>query len=108
MADPGTLAEYESIVPGMAERLLRVYESQTVQVADREDAIVKHHAQIDRNGQAWAGMIALICILAAIPMLALGNIAGGSIMLGMPIVVMVGSFLPKRSAKVKDVPSPNE
>lgn len=108
MADPATLAEYDSIVPGMAERLLRVYESQTVQVSDREDAIVKHHHQIDRIGQAWAGMLALICVLAAIPMLALGNIAGGSIILGMPIVVLIGSFLPKRPAKDKDVPPPNE
>ncbi|MBK7821964.1 MAG: hypothetical protein IPJ61_13045 [Tessaracoccus sp.] len=99
MADPETLARYDQVVPGMGERLLKVYESQTVQVSDREDAIVKNRHEIDKNGQAWAGMLALVCVLAAIPMLALGNIAGGAIILGMPVVVLIGSFIP---AKKKD------
>lgn len=96
MADPETLRQYESVLPGMAERLLRVYESQTVQVSDREDAIVKNRHSIDRSGQIWAGAIAIICIAAAIPMLWLGNNFGGSVLLGMPVAILVMSFIPRR------------
>ena len=55
MADPETLRQYEAVVPGRAERLLRAYESQTVQVPDREDAIIRNRYAIDRGGQRWAG-----------------------------------------------------
>lgn len=101
MADPETLASYEAVLPGMAERLLKVYESQTVQVSNREDQIVKNQHAIDQGGQAWAGVLALVCVLAGIPMLALGNIAGGGIILGMPVVLLVASFIPSAKGKEK-------
>ena len=58
-----------------------MHESQTVRVADREDRIVDAEIRLSGRGQMWAGFLALVCIVAGI-------------MLGMPVLALVGSFLP--------------
>lgn len=53
LPEPSTLRAYDEIVPGAAERIIRVHESQTVRVADREDRIIS--AEIELAGMARAG-----------------------------------------------------
>lgn len=91
---PSVLSAYDEIVPGAAERILRVHESQTVRVADREDRIVDAEIRLSGRGQMWAGFLALVCIVAGIWFISEGDNAGGGIMLGMPVLALVGSFLP--------------
>lgn len=96
LPEPSTLRAYDEIVPGAAERIIRVHESQTVRVADREDRIISAEIELSRNGQGWAGFLALVCLAAAIVFIARGNNTGGGIMLGMPVLLLIGSFLPSR------------
>lgn len=44
----------------------------------------------------WAGFLASVCLVAAIVFIAKGNNTGGGIMFGMPVLLLIGSFLPSR------------
>lgn len=75
---------------------MRVHESQTTQVAGREDRIVDAEILLNKRGQVWAGMLALVFAAAGIVFIARGNNIGGGIMLSMPVTMLVVSFLPAR------------
>lgn len=93
---PSVLREYEDILPGTAERIMRVHESQTTQVAGREDRIVDAEILLNKRGQVWAGVLALVFAVAGIVFIARGNNIGGGIMFSMPVSMLVVSFLPAR------------
>ena len=89
------MQEYEQVVHGSADRIIRVHESQTVQVANREDRIVDAQIDRDRDGQGWAGFLSLLCVAAGIVFGFTGRISAMAIVLGLPVVMLVGSFIPR-------------
>lgn len=93
------LAEFEGFMPGLAERIVRITESQTVDVSAREDRLVDAEIATGKAGQGWAIFLSVICILAAIVFFAMGNNIAGGALLGMPLVMLIGSFIPKRQTK---------
>lgn len=101
LPDPSTLQSYEDIVPGAADRILKVYESQTVQVSDREDRITQAQTRRDFNGQTWAMILSAICVIGAIIFGALRNVPMASLLLGMPAIMLIGSFIPTVMKKSK-------
>lgn len=54
------------------------------------------NAQIStsKNGQGWAIFLAIICVAASIVFFFKGNTIAGGAFLGMPLVLLIGSFLP--------------
>lgn len=85
-------------MPGLAERIVRITESQTVDVSAREDKLVDAEIDTAKKGQGWAIFLATICIIASIVFFAVGNPIAGGAFLGMPLVMLIGSFIPKRSS----------
>jgi uncharacterized membrane protein len=99
LPDPDTLQSYEDVVPGAGDRILKVYESQTVQVSDREDRITAAQTERDSNGQGWAMFLSLVCVIAAIVFGFRGQTGMAGIMLGVPAVMLIGSFIPAHGKK---------
>lgn len=81
---------------GSADRIIRVHESQTVQVANREDRIVDAAIERDSDGQSFALLLSLVCIVLAAIFGFMGKTAMAGIMLGPPVVMLIGSFIPER------------
>lgn len=86
-------------MPGLAERIVRITESQTVDASVREDKLVDAEISTGKTGQGWAIFLSMVCIIAAIVFFALGNNIAGGAFLGMPLVMLIGSFIPKRQDK---------
>ncbi|ERF59124.1 hypothetical protein H639_01104 [Cutibacterium avidum TM16] len=93
---PAVMQEYEQVAHGSADRIIRVHESQTVQVANREDRIVDAAIERDSDGQSFALLLSLVCIVLAAIFGFMGKTAMAGIMLGPPVVMLIGSFIPER------------
>ena len=102
------LERYERVLPGAAERIVRVYEVQFVDASQRDDRIVNAELADGRRGQTWAIILALICIAASIVFFARGNLVAGGILLSPPVLLLIGSFLSRRRAYPGYPPSDNE
>lgn len=98
LPDPRLLQMYDDVLPGAAERIVRMAESQTVQVSDREDRIADAQISRDHAGQRWAGLLAVVCIAFSAVFGFRGDPVMAGIMVGMPMVILIGSFLQGRPA----------
>lgn len=89
---PEHLRQYNDLVPGSAERIIH---SVYVEPGERQKQMMDAEIAAAKTGQTWAIILALVCIVAAIVFFALGNNVAGAAFLGLPIVGLIGSFLPK-------------
>lgn len=96
LPDPQTLESYDRVLPGAAERIVAGYEASTVDVSRREDRIVDAAIERDSNGQSFALLLSLVCIVLAAIFGFMGKTAMAGIMLGPPVVMLIGSFIPER------------
>lgn len=93
MPDPGTLAQYEQVLPGAAERILRAFESTTVDASKRDDEITGAVVWVRRTGAGWAFLLLFGCFTAAVTFFALGNPAAGAAFIGAPVLIGIVSML---------------
>jgi uncharacterized membrane protein len=64
IAHPRHLREYEDIVPGAADRIIRMAEDQLLHQRNMDEQALK--AEIaDTNAGRWFGFIALLCLIGA-------------------------------------------
>jgi uncharacterized membrane protein len=103
LPDPADLRAFEEILPGSAERILRSMEVQIHDASARDDRIVDAQIKEGNRGQKWAIALALICIAAAIVFFALGNAVAGGFFLSPPLLLLIGSLLPRRP----QIPNPS-
>lgn len=95
MPEPRTLGEYEEIVPGAAERILRAFESVTVDASARDDRLTDAEIWIRKTGAGWAYSLLFLCFMAAIYFFHAGNDYAGWAFLGAPAIMsLVGKILP--------------
>ncbi len=89
MPDPDSLALYEHLVPGAAERLLSVFEGQ---VAHRHR--MESHASSRRNwGLAAAFIIVILIVAAGAGSIYLGHGWAGAALIGINIVGLAAVFI---------------
>lgn len=84
---------YEELVKGSAEKII---DATFLAPSRRQSDIVNAQISSSRVGQGWAIGLALICVIAAIVFFARGNTIAGCALLGMPLLLLIGSFLPWR------------
>lgn len=89
---PDTIRGYEQLVPGSAEQIIQ---AQLVEPERRLSTLADAEISTAKVGQGWAIFLALTCIVASIVFFALGNPIAGGALLGLPLVGLIGSFLPK-------------
>lgn len=90
---PQVFAQYESVVPGAAERILAMTEKVATGHIDNEAKLVAAEIETAKQGQAFALLLTLIAIIAAIVFFAIGNPLAGGVLLSFPVVMIVRSFL---------------
>lgn len=100
---PGALRGYEEVLPGSADRILSMAESS---IAARDTALTRAtDAEISyaRDGQRFAFFLAGVTVIAAIVFFAFDKVIPGSILLGLPVILLIRSFL-----KPDDADSPTD
>lgn len=93
MPEPATLREYDAVIPGSAERILRAYESVTVDASARDDRITDATIWVRKNGAGWAFFLLFVSVVASIAFFIGGNSYAGSAFLGAPVLLGLASML---------------
>ncbi len=96
---PDELERYDQILPGLANRIVRVHESYTIDVSAREDRLVDADISLAKDGQGWAAFFGLFCLVTSIVFFAVGNPLAGGCFLSMPVLLFIASFLPSGRGK---------
>ncbi len=93
MPSPSTLARYETVMPGLAERITAMAE--TVATGEIKSRAKIADAEIERAriGQAMAALITTIALGAAIYFFAVDNPMAGGLLLSAPVIMLVRAFL---------------
>lgn len=86
-------------MPDGAERMLRIVESTTTDVARREDKLADEQIASAQQGRGLAFVLAASCIIAAVVFFAVGNTVAGVTFLGLPVVRLVGQFIVQATRK---------
>ena len=87
MPDPATLMEYERVLPGAADRIMRAFESVTVDASQRDDRIADAAIWVQKTGAGWAYALLSLSLLSAVVFFAVGNAQASIALLGAPIVL---------------------
>lgn len=93
MPSPDVLQEYERVVPGAADRILAMAESDTTERAALDRKLADAEIENARGGRNQAYSLTLTALVAAIVFFALGNPVAGAVLLSMPVVMLIRSFL---------------
>ncbi len=96
---PQMLAGYEEIVPGAADRILKMAESQ----ASHRQAL-EHHVITSDARRAWAGLavggtLSLVLILAGAYLVAAGHDWAGATIVTGTLVALAGTYLSATSSR---------
>lgn len=97
---PDVLAGYEKLVPGLADRIVRMAESESAHRRDLESRFL--NAQIEDNktdrliegrGQVCALIVALVTIIGGFVIIGTGHAMAGSLLSGGTLLTLVGIFI---------------
>jgi uncharacterized membrane protein len=99
MPPPALLEGYERIVPGAAERILAMAESDTKHQQEIEFAALRAAASEIKRGQIFGFVIGLTALGASIVALALGSPAVAGVIGGTTVVGLVSVFIIGRISK---------
>ncbi len=94
MPPPALLREYDEVVPGLAERIVGMTEKSITGHIDRDNRLADAEIEISKSGQSMAFVLTLIALIASIVFFAKGNALAGGLLIGLPVVLLVRSFLP--------------
>jgi uncharacterized membrane protein len=85
--------EYEDIVPGCAARIIEMTEHVLTASGKTLDKVADAEIETSKRGQWMAYSLALISIGASVVFFALDKTAAGYVLLGLPAVLLITSFL---------------
>lgn len=75
------------MLPGLTDRIMRAYESVTVDASQRDDRIADADIWVKKTGAGWAYALLFFSFIAAVTFFAVGNMQAGIALLGAPIVL---------------------
>jgi uncharacterized membrane protein len=105
---PETLARYEEIIPGAAERILAMAENQSQHRMALESRVVNSSASDQTRGM-WLGfLIASLSIGGGIYLVVIGKDGSGLASIITPLAVLAGVFVYGKSRQQKDLASKNQ
>jgi uncharacterized membrane protein len=90
---PETLAQYEAILPGSAERILAMAETVAIGEIRTNDKLADAEIVAGKQGLALAAALTLIAFIAAIAFFALGDPIAGGLFLSFPVIMLIRSFI---------------
>jgi len=97
---PKQFKQYELILPGYADRILKMAESQALHRQDLEKTVVFSGAKDSKRGQIFAFIIAITIVIGGVVSITMGRDVSGYGMLFTAIVPLGGAFvIGKKSEK---------
>ncbi len=89
---PGFFQQYEDTLPGSADRILKMSETEQLKRIDWEEIDQQSKINLEKRGQ-WMGFtVAILCVLGAIFLAQNGHQWPAIIMIGASAVSLVGRF----------------
>lgn len=95
---PAALEHYERVLPGAAERILRLAELQAGHRRDVETTVVDSNVRRATRGQALAFVLALATILGGLVLIGLGRSVEGLASLLLAVTSLVAVFVVSKRA----------
>lgn len=106
---PALLAQYEQVHPGLAERIVRMAESEQQHRHQLEQHDVEQPYLLARRGQWFAMTLAVLVLLLAAVMAIAGSPAAGTVVAALDITAVMVAFLYGRRQRADDDPAePNQ
>lgn len=93
MPSPRTLAQYEQVQQGLADRIAAMAETVATGDIRTRDKIADAEIERAKTGQALAFTLTIIAIASAIVFFALHNNIAGCVFLSVPVIMLIRSFL---------------
>jgi uncharacterized membrane protein len=98
MPPPAGLGHYDAVLPGAAERIVRMAEQSLQHQIDQDAKLNDAEVTTAKRGQTMAFSLAGAAVALATLFFLLGNVVAGLAFLGMPILLLVRSFLKRNNA----------
>jgi uncharacterized membrane protein len=95
---PSTLAGYEDILPGCADRILTMAEQQIEHRRDIESRLVDAEIVTRQRGQACGLMVVIACVLGGVYLLSQDKNITGLVAMLTPISLLVAAFIGRSSS----------
>ncbi len=99
---PAVLREYNEILPGAAERILRSAEIQSTHRQELEKIIVTGDDKRATRGQIFAGCISLVILSFSFILILFDKVLVGSIFGGGTILTLIGFFIYGKRSEGKE------
>ena len=90
---PSHLEQYEQILPGAADRIIRMAEKQSEHRQELEKRVIKSDTRNSLAGLIFGFIIGIVGIVRGAYLISIGQIIEGSIFGGGTIVSLVGTFI---------------
>lgn len=90
---PQVLQGYESILPGSADRILSMAESQQKHRIEIEDKAISGQVENAKRGQVFAFIVFILCVFVALVLAYLGMKTYAGIFLTITMVTVIGLFI---------------
>lgn len=100
--DPETLAQYDALVPGSAERLINRFEKQSDHRMSLETTVVKGDINRSRIGLYFGGVFAAGILALAFYMVSKGQAGVAGTMVGAVTASIIGAFIYGRAQQAKE------
>lgn len=99
---PATLAEYERVVPGLAERIVVQFEEQGRHRRTLELKVVESNATAQLRGQIVGGVIAIAAMVTAIVLMAMGLTTAGIVLFIADFATLAAVFITGRRGQERE------
>lgn len=101
---PSLLREYESLVPGLADRLVKLTEKEQAHRHQQDEKFLKGNFSLSARGQWMAFVIVLVIIATAIFFGSQGETTLAAILVGIDMVAICSVFIAGKFIGSKDKP----
>lgn len=96
---PHALAQYEKVHPGLADRIVKMAESQSEHRKDLETKVILHDRLKSTLGLVFAFVIVIMAILAGVYLVIRGEPLAGGFISMIPLGTIVGAFIYQQRGK---------
>ncbi len=103
LPSPDVLARYNEVLPGLAERLVQMVESQSRHRQELEKAVVNGNIQSEAPGQRYGLIVGLVIGLGALAVVALGHEPAGVSVIIAELAAFAGAFIYGKRRQQKEL-----
>lgn len=96
LPDPVTMQAYDNIVPGAAKHIVEAFVKQVDHRIDIEKKVVSHDMFIEKSGQIFAFILALVTLIGSFVLVYFGHSIVGISGIIIAIACLIAAFIYKK------------